>query len=60
MQHVWGAGATYPNICVATDLEGRCETWQAINPQLDLIAVWEKYQDTFYGDYQPVQATCRR
>ena len=60
MQHMWRAGATHPKFCVASVLEGRCESWQSINPQLDIIAVWEKYQDTFYGDYQPVQATCRR
>ncbi|DBA77071.1 TPA: hypothetical protein ACH3X1_009658 [Trebouxia sp. C0004] len=39
---------------------GLVEAWQKIDVEADLVNVWEKYEEVFYGDYHPVQSTYRR
>ncbi len=39
---------------------GVVEAWQKVNEEADLVSVWGKYEEVFYGDYHPVQSTYRR
>ncbi len=39
---------------------GVVEAWQKVDVEADLVNVWEKYEEVFYGDYHPVQSTYRR
>ena len=39
---------------------GVVEAWQNVDVEADMVSVWEKYEEVFYGDYHPVQATYRR
>jgi len=39
---------------------GVVEAWQQVDVEADLVNVWEKYEEVFYGDYHPVQSTYRR
>lgn len=39
---------------------GVAEPWQVLDGDADLTAVWNKYQEVFYGDYKPVPSTYRR
>lgn len=39
---------------------GVVEAWQIVDVEADLVSVWSKYQEVFYGDYQPVPSTYRR
>lgn len=39
---------------------GGAEAWQALDANADISAVWDKYEEVFYGDYHPVSSTFRR
>ena len=39
---------------------GVVEAWQSVDEEADLVRVWGKYEEVFYGDYHPVQSTYRR
>ncbi len=39
---------------------GVVEAWQKVDVEADLVSVWEKYEEVFYGDYHPMQSTYRR
>jgi len=39
---------------------GVVEAWQKVDEEADLVSVWGKYEEVFYGDYHPVQSTYRR
>ena len=39
---------------------GVVEPWQKVDAKADMQAVWETYEDVFYGDYQPLPSTHRR
>ena len=39
---------------------GVLEPWQKLDGVADMQSVWEKYEDVFFGDYQPVPSTYRR
>lgn len=39
---------------------GGAEPWQAMDAEADIVTVWDKYEEGFYGDYHPVASTFRR
>lgn len=39
---------------------GIVEAWQQLDVEADLVNVWNKYEEVFFGDYHPVQSTYRR
>ena len=39
---------------------GIVESWQKLDVDADVLAVWDKYEEVFYGDCHPVVSTYRR
>lgn len=39
---------------------GVVESWQVLNADADILTVWDKYEEVFFGDYHPLFSTCRR
>lgn len=39
---------------------GIVESWQMLDADADIVTVWAKYEEVFYGDYHPVPSTYRR
>ena len=39
---------------------GVVESWQVVDADADILTVWDKYEEVFYGDYHPVSSTFRR
>ena len=39
---------------------GVVESWQVVDADADVLTVWDKYEEVFYGDYHPVSSTFRR
>ena len=39
---------------------GGGDPWQAMDANADIMTVWDKYDEAFYGDYHPVVSTFRR
>ena len=39
---------------------GMVESWQKLDVDADVTAVWDKYEEVFYDDYYPVSSTYRR
>ena len=39
---------------------GVVESWQVLDADADIVTVWEKYEEVFFGDYHPVPSTYRR
>lgn len=47
------------NLDLLTSVDG-AEPWQAMDADADIVTVWDKYEEGFYGDYHPVASTFRR
>ena len=43
-----------------TKAVGVVEAWQRLDGEADLVNVWNKYEEVFFGDYHPLQSTYRR
>ena len=39
---------------------GDVEPWQVLDADADIVTVWDKYEEVFYGDYHPASSTYRR
>ena len=39
---------------------GIVESWQRLDADADIMTVWDKFEEVFYGDYHPVSSTSRR